>query len=140
MVSANQPRVKIPWTLPERFTERVVFGLFAVPVLIICQDAAVLYADSRARDLLAAWAPPSSLFDRGWTPIPFIFAIGNVGDRAQWRCQRRPCDIAGWLIVDAASSTSVALLQLLVLGDITMPAYKVHSWPHASVALPLSSH
>ena len=50
----------------------------------------------------------------------YIFAIGNVGDRAQSCCQRRPCEIAGWLIVDAASSTSVALLQLLVVDVVVV--------------------
>ena len=51
---------------------------------------------------------------------PLIFAIGNVGDRTQSCGQRRPCEIVGWLIVDAASSTSVALLQLLVVDVVVV--------------------
>ena len=43
------------------------------------------------------------------------FARCDVGVRAQSWCERRPCEIAGWLMVDAASSTAVALLQLLVV-------------------------
>ena len=43
------------------------------------------------------------------------FAIGNVGCRARSWCQPRPCEFAGWMLVDAASSTAVALLQLLVV-------------------------
>ena len=34
---------------------------------------------------------------------------------SQRGCQPRPCEFAGWMLVDAASSTAVALLQLLVV-------------------------
>ena len=46
-----------------------------------------------------------------------MHSIGDVGGRARSWCQQRPCEFAAWLMVDAASSTAVSLLQLLV-GDV----------------------
>ena len=40
--------------------------------------------------------------------------------RAQSWCQQRPCEFVGWLLVDAASSTAVALLLLLVVGVLNV--------------------
>ena len=44
-----------------------------------------------------------------------IFAMGNVGGRVRSWCIPRPCEFAGWVLVDAASSPAAALLQLLVV-------------------------
>ena len=46
------------------------------------------------------------------------FARCDVGGRAQSRCQQRPCEFAGWVLVDAALSSAIAMLQLLVVGVV----------------------
>ena len=46
----------------------------------------------------------------------FIFAIGDVGGRARSWCRPRPCEFVGWVLVDAALWSDIALLQLLVVG------------------------
>ena len=47
-------------------------------------------------------------------PVP-NFARCDVGGRARSWCPQRPCELAGWVLADAASSPAAALLQLLVV-------------------------
>ena len=50
--------------------------------------------------------------------IEVFFAIGDVGGRARSWCRPRPCEFVGWVLVDAALSSDISLLHLLVVGVV----------------------